>query len=67
EPVALFFPESLNFGWIGYLGLVVVSLAIAVIQRFPRSSVCKALSSQPSAEVGEKLKHFCRQVFELFL
>ncbi|NEP53418.1 MAG: hypothetical protein F6K65_33335 [Moorea sp. SIO3C2] len=22
---------------------------------------------QPSAEVGEKLKHFCRQVFELFL
>ncbi|AOY83782.1 hypothetical protein BJP36_31545 [Moorena producens JHB] len=24
-------------------------------------------SCQPSAEVGEKLKHFCRQVFELFL
>ncbi|NEO40499.1 MAG: hypothetical protein F6J90_30845 [Moorea sp. SIOASIH] len=24
-------------------------------------------SCQPSAEVGEKLKHFCRQVFELFM
>ncbi len=24
-------------------------------------------SCQPSAEVGEKLKHFCRQVFELFI
>lgn len=48
EPGALFFPQSLNFGWVGYLGLVVVSLASAVTQRFPRRSVCKALSSPDS-------------------
>ncbi|AOY80791.2 DUF6430 domain-containing protein [Moorena producens JHB] len=60
EPAALFFPESLNFGWIGYLGLVVVSLAIAVIQRFPRSSVCKALSS-PDSVVEIKIGNLFNQ------
>lgn len=48
EPGALFFPQYLNFGWSGYFGLVVVSLVIAVIQRFPRRVVCKALSSPDS-------------------
>lgn len=49
EPGALFFPQYLNFGWLGYFGLVVVSLAIAVIQSFPRLSACHALSSPNSA------------------
>ncbi|MBD0347181.1 MAG: hypothetical protein ICV63_20635 [Coleofasciculus sp. Co-bin14] len=48
EPGALFFPQYLNFGWTGYLGLVLVSLVIAVIQCFPRTAVCKALSSPDS-------------------
>jgi hypothetical protein len=48
EPGALFFPQYLNFGWAGYFGLVVVSLVIAVIQRFPRTTVCQALSSPDS-------------------
>lgn len=48
EPGALFFPENLNFGWLGYLGLAALSLAIAVIQCFPRISVCQALSSPDS-------------------
>lgn len=48
EPGALFFPQYLNFGWLGYLGLVVVSLLVAVIQHFPKKTVCKALSSPDS-------------------
>lgn len=48
EPGALFFPQNLNFGWRGYFGLVAVSLVIAVIQCFPRRTVCKALSSPDS-------------------
>jgi hypothetical protein len=56
EPGALFFPQYLNFGWLGYFGLAAVSLAIAVIQSFPRMSVCQALSSPDSAieiKIGE--------------
>lgn len=48
EPGALFFPQYLNFGWIGYFGLVAVSLALAVIQYFPRISACQSLSSPDS-------------------
>jgi Domain of unknown function (DUF6430) len=48
EPGALFFPQYLNFGWIGYFLLLAVSLVAALIRRFPRRSVCKALSSPDS-------------------
>jgi hypothetical protein len=48
EPGALFFPEKLNFGWIGYFCLVVISLVIAAILSFPRKTVSKALSSPDS-------------------
>lgn len=48
EPAALFFPQYLNFGWVGYFILAAVSLAIALIQCFPRISVCQALSSPDS-------------------
>jgi hypothetical protein len=49
EPGALFFPEKLNFGWLGYFGLANIALIIAIIQRFPRQSTCRALSSPDSA------------------
>lgn len=48
EPAALFFPQYLNFGWVGYFILAAVSLAIALIQCFPSISVCQALSSPDS-------------------
>lgn len=51
EPAALFFPQNinlLNLGWIGYLGLVSISLAFAFIKCFPRRSICKTLSSPDS-------------------
>jgi len=54
EPGALFFPEKLNFGWIGYLWLVTIAIVFAFIQRFPRISVCKKLSS-PDSEIEIKI------------
>lgn len=54
EPGALFFPDKLNFGWIGYLWLAVIAMVFAFIQRFPRISVCKALSS-PDSEIEIKI------------
>lgn len=54
EPGALFFPEKLNFGWIGYLWLAILALGIALVQRFPRISVCRALSS-PDSEIEVKI------------
>ena len=51
KPAALFFPKNinlLNLGWIGYLGLVSISLAFAFIKCFPRRSICKTLSSPDS-------------------
>jgi len=49
EPGALFFPEKLNFGWVGYLWLTIIAMAIAFIQRFPHLSSCRTLSSPDSA------------------
>jgi Domain of unknown function (DUF6430) len=54
EPGALFFPEKLNIGWVGYLWLVIIAAAIAFIQRFPRISVCRILSS-PDSEIEIKI------------
>jgi hypothetical protein len=54
EPGALFFPQYLNFGWTGYFGLIVISLVIAVIQHFPHTAVCQALSS-PNSVVEIKI------------
>jgi hypothetical protein len=54
EPGALFFPEKLNFGWIGYLWLVTIAIVFAFIQRFPGISVCKKLSS-PDSEIEIKI------------
>lgn len=49
EPGALFFPENLNFGWLGYFGLAAIAIIITIIQRFPHNSICQALSSPDSA------------------
>lgn len=45
EPGALFFPEQLDFGWIGYFWLALASLGIAFLQKFPRISVSQSMSS----------------------
>lgn len=54
EPGALFFPEKLNFGWSGYFWLAMLALGAAFIQCFPRSTVCRALSS-PDSEIEIKI------------
>jgi hypothetical protein len=53
EPGALFFPEKLNFGWLGYFGLA-ISLIISAFQNFPRQSASKSLSS-PDTEIEIKI------------
>ncbi|MBW4538750.1 MAG: hypothetical protein KME43_06325 [Myxacorys chilensis ATA2-1-KO14] len=60
EPGALFFPEKLSFGWAGYLWLATLALGIAFIQRFPRISVCRALSS-PDSEIEIKIGNLFNQ------
>lgn len=48
EPAALFFPGTLEFGWLGYFGLVLVSLAGVIVLRLPPKVISKALSSPDS-------------------
>lgn len=54
EPAALFFPEKLNFGWLGYFGLAATAFVVAIVQHFPRVSTCQALSS-PDSEIELKI------------
>jgi Domain of unknown function (DUF6430) len=54
EPGALFFPEKLNFGWLGYFGLASVALIISAFQNLPRRSVSWPLSS-PDSEIEIKI------------
>lgn len=54
EPGALFFPEKLNFGWAGYFWLALLAFGTAFVQRFPRKSICRALSS-PDSEIKIKI------------
>ncbi|NJM22450.1 MAG: hypothetical protein HC907_28955 [Richelia sp. SM1_7_0] len=46
--IALFFPNGLNFGWIGYFGLIGISIICAVIERRPKRSLSQTLSSPDS-------------------
>ena len=48
EPLGLFFPNTLSFGWNGYLILILVSLTSAIFWRFPRRTVSKQLPSPNS-------------------
>jgi len=66
EPGALFFPEKLNFGWAGYLWLATLALGIAFIQRLPRISVCRALSS-PDSEIEIKIGNLFNQAGHLVI
>ena len=54
EPVALFFPGNLELGWLGYFGLVLRSLAGAIVLRLPPKGISQALSS-PDSSVGIKV------------
>jgi hypothetical protein len=45
EPAGLFLPKWLNWGWLGYFGLILCSLLIAILLNFPRLSVSCSLSS----------------------
>lgn len=54
EPGGLFLPQWLNWGWVGYVGLVFFSLLIAVIRCLPRTSFSRPLSS-PDAVVMIKI------------
>jgi Domain of unknown function (DUF6430) len=54
EPGAFFFPEKLNFGWKGYFSLAALAGTIAFLQRFPRRSIYRSLSS-PDSEVEIKI------------
>lgn len=49
EPASLFFPDKIEFGWLGYFGLALVSLAGAIFLRLPRRAISKALSSPDSS------------------
>lgn len=54
EPASFFIPEKVNFGLSGYLSLVFVSLALAILQNFPRKAVSSNLSS-PDTEIEIKV------------
>ncbi|MTF40340.1 hypothetical protein GGC33_15585 [Cyanobacterium aponinum 0216] len=66
EPAALFFPEKLNFGWLGYLWLVLISLIIALIQRFPRLLISSSLSS-PDSQIEIKVGDLFKQKSHLVI
>lgn len=54
EPVGFFFPERMNWGLSGYLGLVLTSFLIAFIISRPRTSFSRQLSS-PDSSVAIKV------------
>lgn len=45
EPGGLFLPEWFQWGWPGYLGLVALSLIIALATNMPRRSISRSLSA----------------------
>lgn len=45
EPGGLFLPQWFEWGWLGYVGLVCISLIIALTLNIPRQSISQALSS----------------------
>jgi hypothetical protein len=54
EPASFFIPGKLSFGLSGYLSLVFVSLALAILQNLPRIAVSSSLSS-PDTEIEIKV------------
>lgn len=45
EPAGLFFPERVNWGWRGYVGLVFASMVVAIAKNIPRTSLSRSFSS----------------------
>lgn len=45
EPAGLFFPERVNWGWRGYVGLVCASMVVAIAKNIPRTSLSRSFSS----------------------
>jgi hypothetical protein len=66
EPTTLFLAEKLNLGWLGYLWLSIIALGIAIIQRFPRTSVSRNLSSHDS-EIEIKIGDIFEQTGNLVI
>jgi hypothetical protein len=59
EPLGLFFPDDLDFGWGGYATLVVLSVAVALIRSRTREVVERALPPSDvrvMVRVGDVLK-----------
>ena len=52
EPGGLFLPQWFNWGLNGYVGLFLISLLIAIIRNFPKSSISlRALTSDTVIEI----------------
>jgi hypothetical protein len=60
EPASFFLPEKLKFGLDGYLSLVFISLAFAIIQNFPKISVSCNLSS-PDTNIEIKVGNIFKE------
>lgn len=54
EPAALFWQEKFNFGWLGYGGLAVFSLIMALVRNFPRRAISCTLSA-PNSTIEIKI------------
>jgi len=48
EPAGLFFPNKLEFGWQGYISLVLLSLLGTIVTRWPHTIIANKLSSPDS-------------------
>lgn len=58
EPLGLFFPDELDFGWAGYGGLIIVGLAAGLYRSRPRSEISRKLPPtdlEVSIRVGDLL------------
>jgi hypothetical protein len=59
QPAELFWPDKLNHGWVGYGGLVIFSLVIAIVRNFPRRIISYTLSAPNSTieiKIGDLFK-----------
>lgn len=59
EPGGLFLPQWFEWGWPGYIGLVAISLIVALVLNIPRRSISHSLSSPDTLieiKVGDLFK-----------
>jgi Domain of unknown function (DUF6430) len=60
EPASFFIPDKLKFGLSGYLVLIAISLLLALLQNFPRTSLGANLTS-PDTEIEVKIGDIFRE------